>query len=702
MFFKVNSVKVSIAEYLYEGGIFLKPLVLLIAVFVKLLRIPIPGSTDIPPVRSLVPFQTTEEELPTDIVSTLTGLDAELQQSGFELTDALSINHTTSNTQYASLVYLSANGDCVAWLRDRRWPQLSRSSRFPRVTFYSRAQNGKVVMTTSADRDLLDPPDWDVEYKTRLPVAELLQAHRMHLSSALGAQRPQVAANALAVLEDVHHQFVEFQTGRGVFFEAETELEVTPAAVVEDDGAEVVSADSTSDDLTRDPVAAVVEQVRRLETNRTQWVTKLIVLLVSVAVFVGLGAAQWDLTLALMLVPILFVHELGHYIAMVVFGYKNVQMFYIPLLGAAVTGRHYHVAGWRKAVVSLAGPLPSIVLGFLLGVVGIFMESEWIINASILTLILNAFNLLPFLPLDGGWVAHVTLFARSQWLDLLFRIGTVVTLLGVSRLLGERILMFFGIAMAIGIPIVWKTIKATEIARQRTIPEPTDDQIPELAIRQLVSVVQEAGIPAQSDKQIAQAVVNVYESMMTKPPSWPATLGIWALHVGGVLLALIGFIGLTMASLLRDQYLEVPEFRPQYVDVGLAEGQFRLGSGPLPATDLLMWEYPDDESARGAFEQLRDTTGDSTARLGRLVLSSRTNEAGVRDVEDFEFDLDPLASEADYVIGLEREARADVRFSDAPPASRQRMFRPDLWGYPSLLVSLAEPQQAEQKKDAIL
>ena len=39
MFFKVNSVKVSMAEYLYEGGILLKPLVLLIAVIVKLFRI---------------------------------------------------------------------------------------------------------------------------------------------------------------------------------------------------------------------------------------------------------------------------------------------------------------------------------------------------------------------------------------------------------------------------------------------------------------------------------------------------------------------------------------------------------------------------------------------------------------------------------------------------------------------------------------
>lgn len=695
MFFQVNSVKVSLAEYLYEGGILLKPIVLLFALFVKLFRIQLPSSTDIPPVQSLTPFKTTQQELPGEIAASLAEMDQQLRQAGFELTDALSINHSATNTQYASLVYRSPSGDTIAWLRDRHWPQLPRSSRFPRVNLYSRGQNGKTVMTSSANRDLLDPPDWDVEYQTRSPVKDLLQSHRLHLSSVMGAQRPQDVGDALTTLDQLHHQFVQFQTERGVFSEPETPVVSTSAEDASD--VEIVPAIPADDMM--DPGASVVREVRRLETKRTQWLTKLFVLVISVAFFVGLGAAQWDLKLVLMLVPILFVHELGHYVAMIVFGYKNVQMFYIPLLGAAVTGRHYGVAGWRKAVVSLAGPLPSIVIGFFLGIVGILLKSELIINASILTLILNAFNLLPFLPLDGGWVAHVTLFARSQLLDLLFRVATVLTLLVASIAFGDRVLMFFGIAMAIGIPIVWKTIKATEIARGQMIPEPSNDQIPEIAIRKLVPIVEEAGIPAQSDKQIAQAVVNVYESVMTKPPSWPATLGLWALHIGGVVMALIGCVGLAMATLLSNEMFDLPEFQSQYVEVELTEGQFRLGTGPLPATDLLMWDYPDEASAQGAFEQLRDTSDDSTARLGRLVFASRMIEAGVGDVEDFE--ADALGAEADYAINAERQSRLDDRFAAAPPADRQRAFGSNLWGYPALLVSFADAEQAERIIDEI-
>ena len=69
------------------------------------------------------------------------------------------------------------------------------------------------------------------------------------------------------------------------------------------------------------------------------------------------------------LIPILLFHEFGHYVAMRVFGYQDLRMFFIPLFGAAVSGRHYNVPGWKKAIVSLAGPVPGIGLGVALGAV---------------------------------------------------------------------------------------------------------------------------------------------------------------------------------------------------------------------------------------------------------------------------------------------------------------------------------------------
>jgi hypothetical protein len=43
-----------------------------------------------------------------------------------------------------------------------------------------------------------------------------------------------------------------------------------------------------------------------------------------------------------------------------IFHYRDVRMFFIPFFGAAVSGRHYNIAGWKKAVVSMMGPVPAL------------------------------------------------------------------------------------------------------------------------------------------------------------------------------------------------------------------------------------------------------------------------------------------------------------------------------------------------------
>jgi len=76
-----------------------------------------------------------------------------------------------------------------------------------------------------------------------------------------------------------------------------------------------------------------------------------LIFVLSLVAFLALGATNkqknWEFTA--WLVPILFIHETGHWIAMRVFGYRNLRMFFIPLFGAAVMGRHWNVPGWKKA-----------------------------------------------------------------------------------------------------------------------------------------------------------------------------------------------------------------------------------------------------------------------------------------------------------------------------------------------------------------
>jgi len=101
------------------------------------------------------------------------------------------------------------------------------------------------------------------------------------------------------------------------------------------------------------------------------------------------------------LVLVLLIHEGGHVLAMRAFGYANLEVLFIPGLGAAASGRKHHTTATERAMVSLMGPLPGLLFAF---VAAFFIpfESEFLANVMIFALMINGFNLLPLMPLDGG------------------------------------------------------------------------------------------------------------------------------------------------------------------------------------------------------------------------------------------------------------------------------------------------------------
>src|SRR5262249_30068160 len=124
--------------------------------------------------------------------------------------------------------------------------------------------------------------------------------------------------------------------------------------------------------------------------------------------------------------------ECGHYVAMRAFGYRNLRMFFIPFFGAGVLGQHYNVAGWKKAVVALAGPVPGIFIGVPCCIAGFGLRVPILVQVANTLRIPNRLNLLPFLPLDGGWLVHAILFVRHPVLELIFRIVAGLCMLGLA------------------------------------------------------------------------------------------------------------------------------------------------------------------------------------------------------------------------------------------------------------------------------
>jgi Zn-dependent protease len=164
---------------------------------------------------------------------------------------------------------------------------------------------------------------------------------------------------------------------------------------------------------------ATLDELNHLQNKTINWRSTIVLLLISALVFIVIArnsGAQQTWEFVAILVGVLLFHELGHYVAMKLFGYRNLRMFFIPGFGAAVSGRHYNAPAWKRIIVSLMGPLPGIIGGTILLILSGLYHNDLLYRIGQFALVINAFNLIPILPLDGGRVAHAALFrAIRNW-----------------------------------------------------------------------------------------------------------------------------------------------------------------------------------------------------------------------------------------------------------------------------------------------
>jgi len=165
--------------------------------------------------------------------------------------------------------------------------------------------------------------------------------------------------------------------------------------------------------------------------KRALW-QHLAALVLSLVLFVSLGLFRNSISGIALPITVIFVHECGHYVGMKILRYKDVQLFFIPLFGAAVSGTETAPSGARKAMVSLLGPVPGIVIGVVTGIAYIKTGKPLLADATRTFLFLNTFNLLPFHPLDGGRFFDAVLFSRHPKLELGFKIMTTLLLGGLA------------------------------------------------------------------------------------------------------------------------------------------------------------------------------------------------------------------------------------------------------------------------------
>jgi Zn-dependent protease len=120
---------------------------------------------------------------------------------------------------------------------------------------------------------------------------------------------------------------------------------------------------------------------------------------------VGAYALLYPVWFSVGLVALIWVHEMGHVLQLKREGMKASAPMFVPFLGAFIAMREMPKNALVEARVGLAGP----VIGTLgaLAALGIYAGtgSLLFLGLSYVGFLLNLFNLLPILPLDGGRAA---------------------------------------------------------------------------------------------------------------------------------------------------------------------------------------------------------------------------------------------------------------------------------------------------------
>jgi Zn-dependent protease len=128
---------------------------------------------------------------------------------------------------------------------------------------------------------------------------------------------------------------------------------------------------------------------------------------------IGAYAIEWGWLFALGFVLLIFVHEMGHAVAMRLEGIPAGAPVFIPFVGAFVAMQGQPRDAAVEARVAMAGPVVGSLAAWAVLGAGFALEQPLLAALGHTAVLLNLFNLVPVPPLDGGRIAGA--FTRTYW-----------------------------------------------------------------------------------------------------------------------------------------------------------------------------------------------------------------------------------------------------------------------------------------------
>ena len=173
----------------------------------------------------------------------------------------------------------------------------------------------------------------------------------------------------------------------------------------------------------------------------------------------SLAAYSWlfSIEFALVLIACLVFHEYGHLRAMRYFGFPTKGMYLIPFVGGLAVMDSRVNTRWQSVVIAIMGPMFGLFLSLLALLA--YMLTGNIIFAAIASFncLLNLFNLLPILPLDGGRVLQAITFSMHGVVGLVVCIAGAILGVVISYSLGLALLGFLLLVGSAEILFEWRS-----------------------------------------------------------------------------------------------------------------------------------------------------------------------------------------------------------------------------------------------------
>jgi Zn-dependent protease len=312
---------------------------------------------------------------------------------------------------------------------------------------------------------------------------------------------------------------------------------------------------------------------------RTRW----LLFGLTALLFLVLGGWMFSWQLVPMVLAVVALHEAGHFLAMKLTGYRNLAVYFLPGLGGMATGEKAHASPMEKLFVYLAGPVPGLMLAggaFWLTASGVWVGPPWLTQLLLVCLVVNYFNLLPVMPLDGGRVLEAMVFTRMPRLRFAFAGLGCAALLGLGVVLEDIVFSVVALLLALGLPQQWRVMQLDLAVSGQALEAGPADQ--SQALRLIFSALQLPRFQLWSyARRAAAASALLPQHLGRKPRRGETILGL-AIYLG-CLLAPLGALGLAMPQLGSVVALLAPAASFSADDVDPQ-------SKPLPLPSVPDWE----------------------------------------------------------------------------------------------------------------